>query len=417
MKQIRSRAKDFFVWYFVVLEMIHFVIPLNWGDDKVFFQKANSIALLPFLKNSSRVIIDTVTYLFAKQPLLWRVTNPIVLIGLTILLCKLLQLQTQKEKLVLSLLILYPSMALVDAGFMATTLNYLWPFAMGAFVFYCLHTFHVNQLIYLKMLLSILALLYASSMQQTVLVLFVVLCVQLFMSFKVKNTAKTIAVAGHLLAASGMALFLFYRSFFAENARFIRESAKYFPDFAELSVFQKVELGFSSTFHGLTSVNPAVVVVLLFCVFIFVISLRCSNKKKLHMLSAFPIVIIIFVALFRLLGKNSNLWISIDPTENPRMELATYHFSIVEDIIYLFLASLIFLILLRLITDLTERIIIIVVLFSGMGTRMLMGFSPTVWASGYRTFFIFSMALLIVAYRVYKYQFPRGSKVLRSANL
>ena len=32
----------------------------------------------------------------------------------------------------------------------------------------------------------------------------------------------------------------------------------------------------------------------------------------------------------------------------------------------------------------------------GLGSRMIMGFSPTVWASGYRTFAIFFITIVIV---------------------
>jgi len=398
MKVVRAYAKNYFIWYFAALEIIHFILPLNWGDDKVFFQKAGEMHLSAFLKNSSRILIDTLTFFFAKYPWLWRMINPVVLAGLLFLLIRLLKLQTRKQEIVLSALILYPAMALSDAGFMATTLNYLWPFTAGMFVLYFMHTFSVSRFVWLKLPLSIAAALYAASMQQMAAVLLAALAAQLCVSAREKNRKKLITITAHLTVALGMMSVLFYRSFYGTNARFVREAKRYFPDFGALSFFQKTELGFSSTLHGFTSVNQAAVIFLSFCIFLSVMVFRRSNSRTLRAISVFPPVLIISLAALRLFGKNSGIWRLIAPTVNYQTKLAEYRFSPVEDVIFLLTAGAVFLVIFCLAVSAKERITILFVLSLGAGTRLMMGFSPTVWASGYRTFYFLSMALFICGY-------------------
>ncbi|MDR2687659.1 MAG: hypothetical protein LBB75_07890, partial [Oscillospiraceae bacterium] len=49
----------------LVLAPAHFLLPLRWGDDAVFFEKVRRLGLFDFLKASSRLLVDSLTYLFA----------------------------------------------------------------------------------------------------------------------------------------------------------------------------------------------------------------------------------------------------------------------------------------------------------------------------------------------------------------
>lgn len=82
------------------------------------------------------------------------------------------------------------------------------------------------------------------------------------------------------------------------------------------------------------------------------------------------------------------------------MNKATYSFEFVSDIIFLIVFLCVLYSVFILIKNNKIRIAAFTVIFLGLGTRILMGFSPTVWASGYRTFYIMFLSLIIVSYLI-----------------
>jgi len=390
--------KDYRLWYLLILELLHMFLPLSWGDDRVFFEKARVMRFPDFLQGSSRILIDALTYGFAKLPFLWRLLNPLVLLGLTSFLIWLLSLQTNRQKLCAGILILFPSMALADAGFMATTLNYLWPFTAGMFAVYSLRAFQPDRVSVVRIIAALPLLLYAASMQQTAALLLIVLVLQLVLAVKDKSAQKSVAATLYLLITMVAAVFLFYRSFFGENPRFAREAARYFPDFAGLSLFQRAELGFSATLHGLTSANLSALAFLAFCVFLCVMTLRRNHMKRtLKFVSFLPPILTIALVVFQEFLENTTLWNLLRPPVNARMSHAAYSFSPLMDILYLGLMGLVLFIALRLASGNVNRLLAAFVLALGFLLRMMMGFSPTVWASGFRTFFFPIIAMIICA--------------------
>lgn len=69
---------------------------------------------------------------FTKFPLLRRIINPFILIAESLILSKYLPPKNSYLKtVILSHALLSPSIIVVDAGFIATTLNYLWAVTFG----------------------------------------------------------------------------------------------------------------------------------------------------------------------------------------------------------------------------------------------------------------------------------------------
>lgn len=59
--------------------VVHLLLPLDWGDDKVFLSKSADADLFEFLQGSARPFTDGLTYIFSRFHFLWRVLNPVVL--------------------------------------------------------------------------------------------------------------------------------------------------------------------------------------------------------------------------------------------------------------------------------------------------------------------------------------------------
>ena len=76
---------------------------------------------------------------------------------------------------------------------------------------------------------------------------------------------------------------------------------------------------------------------------------------------------------------------------------ADYVFSPVSDLLFLLVFVCIVLSVVSLLKTKTSRTISALILAAGFGSRILMGFSPTVWASGYRTFAVLFVAFILIA--------------------
>ncbi len=68
-----NKVRKFYLFFYSAVFIVHLFLPLNWGDDAIFFEKSSQLNLKEFLSGSARPIIDAFTYFFAKFPLLWRI--------------------------------------------------------------------------------------------------------------------------------------------------------------------------------------------------------------------------------------------------------------------------------------------------------------------------------------------------------
>ena len=179
-----------------------------------------------------------------------------------------------------------------------------------------------------------------------------------------------------------------------------RETNRYFPEFGELNFFEKFELGFSSTFFSMTmETRQAFAGFMIFAILLTIITFKANKNNFTKILSLIPAI---FSAVFGIISLIPNLnsdLINILTNEmyHPRLEKATYSFNTVPDILFLILCAVIMYNIWILINDIKYRILSEFIFLLGLGSRILMGFSPTVWASGYRTYCIFFITLIYIS--------------------
>lgn len=80
-----------------------------------------------------------------------------------------------------------------------------------------------------------------------------------------------------------------------------------------------------------------------------------------------------------------------------RLNKAAYSFEIVPVVIFIITAIIIIYNIYVLVENKYQKIIALSIFILGLGSRMIMGFSPTVWASGYRTFCIMFVSFIYIA--------------------
>lgn len=392
--------KPFVVLLFCSI-IIHWFLPLNWADDAIFFRKSVNLDFCEFLKGSARPIIDSFTYFFALFPFLWRIINPIILTSFSLIVSKLVSCVHEKENnIFICCSILYPSMVVVDAGFIATTLNYLWAVTFGLFTLIPVKKYMIgNKVAPYEFLLTLPFLLYATNMQQMAVVLTVIfLGINVYL---VLSKRFNVFILIQFAVALGGLAWSFCLNMFGENNRMLREAGRYFPTFTELNVIEKLELGFSSTFFSLT-MNPhfAMLPFFSFAVFISVILIKKKRSPIICATSFLPPLFVAIMAVLRFVPESSFYEFITGGMRYYCMEKAAYSFEPVPDIVFLIVIAIVLLSLYQAFDNKKTFFISFIVLCFGLGSRLMMGLSPTVWASGHRTFFIMFLALIIVLIKI-----------------
>ena len=394
----KLNERRFCLYFYLIALGIHLFLPLNWGDDSIFNTEA-VVGIAEFLKGSSRLLTDSMTYIFCRWHILWRLFNPVIL---TVLIKSLTELVPTKSRrltaLIFGLTLIYPTMIIVDAGFIATTVNYLWPITFAVINILVFQKLYGGQRFNPIYLGTIPLLLYSLNMEMMSAVLtfvFILGCAMMIYNKKIRVfpfIQALISIGGLLVAYLG--------NINGDNSRMVREIGRYFPVYGELNIIEKLELGFSSTFYCMTmKLSFASAAFIAFTVFLAVTVFKFRKNIVLRLTSLFPCI---FAVIFSVVSvtplKDSELiTFFTGGMQNYKMSKAVYSFEPVPDILFVIIAVCVLITVAILIKDKLEVLKAFLLLGTGLGTRLIMGFSPTVWASGYRTFAIFIITMIIVA--------------------
>jgi len=383
-----KRSNPFFI-FFAVAFVAHLFLPLNWGDDKVFSTEV-SLSLSEFLYGSSRILTDTMTYVFNKYNILWRLLNPCVLTLLAATLSKLLSVTDKALKYIICIAVTLPTMVIADAGFIATTVNYLWPVTFGLISLLIFQSIAAGKKTpFYIFVIGIPLIVYAINMEQMSAVLTASLLIGCVYLFFVKKRFHIYPLIQLAISAFGV-LYAYFGNTAQDNSRMLRETSRYFPDFGNLSVLQKIELGFSSTMHGLTiDLRFTLAAFLAFTVFLAVISFKKKTHISARIASLVPVAFSVICPIYNTVKPFESI-------RNFRMNKAEYLFSPLFGILFVLVLICVLYTVAHLLEDKILTLKAFIILAAGMASRMLMGFSPTVWASGYRTFCIMIISFIIV---------------------
>lgn len=399
MKQNKHSEYYPFIILMVLLLLVHLFLPLKWSDDAVFLIKSANTSLKQFLIGSARPLTDTLTYVFVRNNILWRLLNPVVLTVLAITLSYLLSsINKLRQNIVICCTIFYPTMVLVDAGFIATTVNYLWPITSGLLCLTTIKQTYNNVRIGCPEALILIPLLfYATNMQQMCVVLMIVLFVA--NCYFIKQHRFNIYIFIQFLLTIVGLLYSYYLNMFGGNNRMMRETARYFPEFTQLGLLKKAELGFSSTFYCLTMyIHFAWVAFIIFSFFLMKEVFKSCKKAHSRAISVFPFAFTLCFGILSLLPQRFTPYLKFftGNLQNYGVGKATYAFNIIADIFFVLICLCV---IYSLVTVLDRKSFCLAFssLFLGLASRVLMGFSPTVWASGFRTFSILIISFITTA--------------------
>ena len=398
---VKNSYFPFVVLTFLLL-FFHACIQVGKGDDAFFQTILRENDMFEWLAGryntwSSRLIIEFFLVILSGHHFLWRLLNiAVTLIGAF----SITKIFSSKKSsainwLICALILCLPEHLYHSAGWIATALNYSWVIFLGLFTMIPIKKIMINEKIaWYEYILYFCAMIYAVNQEQMCLILLIVFFS--FMCYRFYSIKKLnwFLLAGFLISLSSLVFILTCPG----NAnRNISETKTWFPDYVNISLFRKSEMGYSSTLFEFI-MNPNLIF-LIFSVLLFTcVVLKQKNNIVYKFIAFVPLSCnLIFGFLdkyFSVSGiKNSLTQYGTGVTLQP----ITWLPDIVVSLVCICVVISLFAIFERNMFILTTFIMSL-----GFISRIIICFSPTIWASSSRTFMIMYISIMICSLILYQ---------------
>lgn len=380
----------FFFWRHYFLEYV--------GDDLIMGPGVDTYSLWEnFVWHwgyNGRIVTDVFANIWYRFPSMmwWKVFDTGVYVVLAMLMTRIFTKNRWYHALLVCLLILvFPFNYMMSAGWIATSANYLYPF-VGALVLvrmikYVLEDQKIPVFMYFAAALSII---YTTNQDQTAVALLAGLVIYLVYLhiMKAEHRLKKTTLGIFL---SSLAMYIAYFLLPGHLGRMSSDSTDemdlWFPEYIDWTFGDKVFHGYTSTVANLFFND--VLIFTLFVGLLLVISLRQKNPLKI----AVGCIPFLGVTLSHYMDKGQFIYYFERSIGMPElMPIGVFSFPFILSIIML--VSIFATVWLNL-DKLEHKLFITLLLVLGAGTREMMGFTATIYASSYRTFTFFLYAIII----------------------
>lgn len=421
-------AKDNYpiIGFFLLMLALHIVMGFL-GDDIGYSKILSKYSLTTFISDryyewSSRVVIDGILAILSRHFIIWKLLDTIIYTLGVYLLIKFINRDNNRNIALFGVLLflMYPFFDMAGAGWISTTLNYSWCFAFAMISFIPLvneiNGRKTNIIIYV---IAILSLIYAVNQEQACIMILGVNALYLIYCAVKKQTISRFNILIVIISALSLIMILTCPG----NAeRLVVETARYYAEFANFGIAEKIYLGTVPTVGILLTEK------VLFTVFYITLSafaLLKTKNKSLKYILYFNIILILLLVFFKTLIDISSIpqYLNVGFVHGP---LATSLLSAADSIsksipiiydtinvlsykgipdvltppailailisIYLILSScwMIFK------TFGNKQLLPLLLFACGFMSRLAVGFSPTIFESGSRTAFFFYMTIIAV---------------------
>lgn len=394
----KNKKNELFIIFsilFILLLMLLFnfnIKKMDFGDDNFFLKQftydfhGNYVDFLKFRYDhwTSRLIIEAFLVQCVQKVTLWRIINAIAMTIIAVMPAYLLHLKNKMMGFALgTILSLSISIStLNNAGWIATTTNYVWVMAAALIsVFPIINYMESDKISWMNYFISIVAIFYAANQEQMVIILFSIL-VFMGIMIKLKDKGNLILFLPHFIII--MTNLFVVITCKGNHLRNLQETKQWFPEFRNYSIFTKFELGYISTLRYL--ILNLSLFMSLFLLLIFMLGLIKNMPMTKKMISGIPFVIYEVVSLGHRMtsGKALAYYFNLQATNQIRLIFClTFFVAMVALSIWCLCDSN------------KEFFIALFILFLGIISRVMIGFTPTVFVSGIRTFY-FTYVMFIV---------------------
>ncbi|WP_026491195.1 DUF6056 family protein [Butyrivibrio sp. XPD2002] len=386
------------------------VVPLTHDDLNAYNSFAKSASLMEMLSYvytrlftwSSRFIIEFFLLIFEKMPKpLWAFFSGLFWVVLQWGISKLITDEPEIElNIFLALMsLIFPFITWSSAGWIATSFTYLTPIAAGLITLFPLRYVYMDvdkkKISFIKAAGYTLLMIYACNLEQmAVAISFVYFVIVSYEIISKKVDAfhvwmLILAVLGVLAAVLNP----------GNKTRTVADTGHWFPSYGMLTLFDKLEIGVTTTASWFMRAQNMFWVIVAFMLFTAIY--KRHNSAIYRAIGAMPLLLSLIFILGRSTVGKLIPYLPRITKEIPRNGLVnpTTAFSpsgicawILIGLLYVSLVISVMLIC----VNLEELCFWMSLLFAGFGSRWMMGLSPTIYASGFRTCMIMIVFLMAI---------------------
>lgn len=413
-KRIGRKIKnsDISVFYFVsVCFIILFSFAKRFGDDISSMRVVGGSVLDYWNKAveqyytwSSRVLVNFVLYIFTdNNPFLWAIFMGVCIFVLMYALSALFTDKRSKNAnmIIAALVTAYTFRDINTAGWIATTTTYFAPTAFGFLSLLPIKKILIDDRYHwYEYIIYTLALIYATNNEQMMLVVlgayFIAavyfLCNKKNRLYLYFQLLLSVASCGFVLTCPG-------------NMARKAVEVRWFPTYGMLNKIDKIDLGYSTTMKWMFfESNPFILYILILLAF-----LLWKEYKSVTVRSAalFPVILLSLTGPLKVVAEYAFPNLGELTSDNP----STYGLvtpenrgGVLQFSIYAVWALLLIIICMEIILlskNLRVLVTSFVLLGAGLLSRMIMGFSPTIYASKYRTCEVLAFCIIAVGCLMY----------------
>ncbi|MEG1060135.1 MAG: hypothetical protein RSD35_08470 [Oscillospiraceae bacterium] len=394
-----------FAVLFAVFFAMHFNMTMGIADDSIYAAALSEKTLWEYSVTnyyswSSRQLFEGIAVYIIHFPFLWRLLDSLMLVGAAVCLFKIYPARCEPSKAawtICGLVAMYPMYHLITAGWVISTVLYIWALTLGlCSIMPPVRITRGQKVHWWQYPLCALATVFAANMEPVAVALLVVnVCLLIY------NIAKKNKNIVYLFISSALVICDILYAYTCPGAaeRMINETNGWFPEFASIPLWRKLEMGFSSTIRDF-AMKPNLTF-LLFAAVILVAVIIKTKKTAPRAFASVPLAVAVLLGFFgnnpsrpfnglcvivesigkygtAIRGESVSSWI-------PEIIMVGLTASIVVAICFAFDGPL-------------EKSAAILTLTAGFGSRMVMSLSPTIWASGDRTYCFLYFAFYAVIY-------------------
>ncbi len=375
------------------LALIDKYVGINW------LQEWNNI-LYDYFNWSSRVVINAAIHIFlGHRRMYWVLATGVLIFLLLLALDNIFNPEKDRKKNLVIILIFmcFPFYLLAGSGWRVGTISYFWTIACAVIGMVPLAMIVRGGKVPIPVLIiSILSLMFAGNLEQSLVVLLVIYGAFFCYFFVVKKLKWAFLLQCFTLLAS----LVFILTTPGNGARAQTESLVRFKDFGMLNIFDRIDLGFASTMQKLLFTGNAIF--LIFSILLLVYIINNYQSKYYRAIGVIPLsvgLIAGFAKTWLIVGYNNmsnivgevpiNGMITVDNYLSlfPYVKLAIFLITAISVVIGIYLVF----------GNTYKTILAEALLVGGTASRVILGFSPSIWISGDRTYVFLYFCLLMIS--------------------
>lgn len=411
-KQINEREDLVFLIVSVLFGIIMSFARVG-GDDATVINSTHNFSVmnawqqekLNWFRWSSRILVNFVNRSLLGLPR-W-IWGGYLFVSMYVLLKALSQLFVVENKkfcnlFIACLVLIMPWQQLSTAGWICTTGTYFGPVAFGIMGLVPIAKYYKKtRCSVLEEIFYIICLIYGTNIEQMMVIDVGCYTVAIIYFILKKINVKLILVNFCVTIMSVVNFWICP----GNSGRKLEEEANWFPTFSMLNSVDKVDVGLFTTLRNIFLDNSFLFILIIIVMMTFIINKKYGEKKYKY-IAFFPTIVLM------LLGPFKNFLILFFPhISGIYNEWSEYGLFTVDNakgisayVIYLVLMVILLNILLLIIlvsNSIEDLIVYVTILALGLISRIAIGVSPTIYASGTRTFEVFYMCIIIVGVKVF----------------